>query len=362
MVLLEKPKQLISSASTVRDGASHYRECVDQLGDGACFVGISPAMQALRQYAELLAKIDAPVLITGEVGSGKETVARLIHALSQRSANPFVAITCAAMLGHTLEDEFFGSTSGTLGRGTPHPGRPENWQRGTVFLNDIVDMPMANQAQLIHILKEHQFIRNGNTAPTDLDVRILASTGSLLKHAIAEHKLRSDLYYSLSAFVLHVPPLRERREDIPLLVEHFLRQEANHFDLPVRRLSSEIMRTCEVHLWPGNLRQLQNLIRQYAVLGDEDLLRKSLQQSSTAYSGGTPIERDQEPGESRPGLRSLVRVVRDRTEKDLIVSALEHTRWNRKLAAQKLNISYRSLLYKIEEHHLNPPAKGPDAG
>lgn len=356
MVLLEKPNQVTSSASAARDGVWQHRECRNQGGDGSYFVGVSPAMQALRQYAELLAKIDAPVLITGEIGSGKETIARLIHVLSRRSANPFVAITCAAMQGHTLEEELFGSGSGILGNGAPRPGSPDNCQRGTVFLNDIVDMPMGNQAQLIHILKEHQFVRDGSGAPTDVDIRILASTGSVLKHAIAEHKLRSDLYYSLSAFVLHVPALRERPEDIPLLVEHFLRQAASHFDLPVRQLSAGIMRACEAHLWPGNLRQLQNVIRQYAVLGDEELLLKSLQQNPT-YSRMLPGERDQEPGESRPGLKSLVRLVRDRTEKDLIVSALELTGWNRKVAAQKLNISYRSLLYKIEEHHLSPPKK-----
>ena len=362
VALLEQSNQLTSSASAARDGASHSYKSVDQLGNGASFIAVSPAMHALREYAEALANIDAPALITGEVGSGKETVARLIHSLSQRSANRFLAINCAGMPGYAFAKELLGTRSNTPASSPSRESELGNCQRGTVFLSDILDLPQSNQAQLIYILKKRQFFRNGSSAPADVDVRILAATGSPLERALTEHKLRNDLYYSLSAFVLRVPPLRERREDIPCLVEHFLRREAHHFDLPIRRLSSGIMQACEAHFWPGNLRQLQNVIRQYAVVGDEQFLLKSLEQNSTTYSQCTADQPDQSPREARPGLKSLVRIIRDKTERDLIVNALRETEWNRKLAAQKLLISYRSLLYKIEEYHLTPSKKQHAAG
>lgn len=317
-------------------------------------------MHALRRYAEALAKTDAPALITGESGSGKETIARLIHALSRRAAGPFLTITCAGMPVDALEQELFGTAS--AGFAHRHSGRGElkNCQDATLFLSDIVDMPSANQAQLVHILRKRQFFRSGSNTPTDANVRILTATGSPLESTLTEQKLRNDLYYSVSAFVLHVPPLRDRREDIPCLIEHFLQREANRFDLPARRMSCGTMRACEVHFWPGNVRQLQNVIRQYALVGDEELVRKSVEQDPTTCNQQT----DNEPRlwEQRPGLKSVVRVVRDKTENDLIASALEQTGWNRKMAAQLLNISYRSLLYKIEEYHLSPHKEPPMAG
>ena len=355
MVLPDKSEDLTTTASPAHGELSHGQNCLAPRGDGVCFIGASPTMQALRQYAETLAKIDSPILITGEIGTGKETVARLVHCLSQRSAAPFLAITCAGMPAHALEEELFGRASDASA--PLLPDKAPSCQHGTLFLSDLADMPLASQAQLIHMLGRQRFFGTRTNAPIDADVRILAATSFPLERAIAEQKLRNDLYYALSAFTLHVPPLRERREDIPCLVGHFLEKAASHFDLPPRPLSPEAKEALEAHFWPGNVRQLQNVIRQYAVVGDEKLLLESLHQNSKSYNQHTANDGEQRVQEQKPGLKSLVRIIRDKTEKDLISSALEQTGWNRKLAAQLLNISYRNLLYKIEEYNLSPAAK-----
>ena len=208
---------------------------IEQIGEDVFFVAASPTMRKLRAQAELLAQVSAPVLISGENGSGKELAARLIHKLSVRSGFRFLKINCATLPGDVLESELFGVAARRNGR--TKPSKLELCQRGTLFLDEITEMPMSLQTKLLHVLQDGYFVRPGAGQRVEMDVRILAATQVNIEQAIAERKLREDLYYRLSAFTVHVPALRQRKEEIPLLLGHFMNQLARRYSLPARIFS-----------------------------------------------------------------------------------------------------------------------------
>ena len=358
MPLLDDSVGLTLVSPDIADSHSFsFSSPVEEFGDGTWFVAASPAMRLLRRQVQLIAQIDAPVFIVGESGSGKETVARLIHALSKRSQFTFLRISCAAIPRAALEKELFGSArEDSSSEGQPWPGKVERCQHGTVFLSDVLDMPARTQARLLYVLKHQQFFRDSRGTPIDSDVRFLAAASSGVEQALAHKTLRRDLYDSLSAFVLHVPPLRERREDIPLLIDHLMHRLSRTLGLTIRNLSPATLTACEAYTWPGNLRELENVVKQYMVVGDQESLRKGIEQK-TAESrppGLGPIA-DTLSRAKEPGLKLFMRTLRERTEKQIISGALDQTQWNRKAAARMLHISYRNLLYKIEEHRLTAP-------
>jgi len=218
-------------------------------------------------------------------------------------------------------------------------------------------MPPSVQAKLLHLLQERECFRLGGDSPVTTNVRIIAATSMHMNEALASKRLREDLYYRLSAFTVQVPALRHRRLEIPLLLDRFMRQLAAQYGLPVRPFSRTVLDACQGYSWPGNLRELESVVKRYVVMGDEELvlneLRRGEENLSVAADLATP--ENYEPAEDpAAGLRSLVQSVKGEAEKGAIAAALEQTRWNRKAAARLLKVSYRTLLYKIQQYHISP--------
>src|SRR5580704_3069818 len=242
---------------------------IEPIGEDMFFVAASPTMRKLRAQAELLAQVNAPLLIVGESGSGKQLAARLIHKLSVRSGFRFIKLNCAALPADLLESELFGHEGALTGNGRTKPSKFELCEKGTLFLDKITEMSLGLQAKLLHVMQEGYFVRLGGESRVAMDVRILASTDVNIEQAIADRKLREDLYYRLSAFTVHVPALRQRRDEIPLLLGHFMNQLAKRYGLPPRSFSPAVLEACQAYNWPGNLREVEQFVKRYLVAGDE---------------------------------------------------------------------------------------------
>ena len=331
----------------------NYAGEVEDLGDETFFVAASPNMRKLRSQAALVAHVDIPVLMLGESGTGKEVMARLIHKLSPRAHRTFLKVNCAAVPADLLESELFGYEAGAF-TGATHakPGKFEICNKGTILLDEIGEMPPSLQAKLLHVLQDQQFSRLGSRSVTKTDVRILAATNINIPEALASKRLREDLYYRLNAFTLQIPPLRERKEEIPILLKHFMTQLSEQYARPPLPFNPELLRACISYHWPGNLRELGNFVKRYLVLGDEKLaineLRPRTDGSGAQFDPAAP-RNGSEPG---GGLKSLARSAKDEAEAEAIAKALDETNWNRKQAAALLQISYKALLYKIRQYGL----------
>jgi two-component system response regulator AtoC len=326
----------------------------DELSPELFFIAASPAMRKVRAQAAQVAKINVPILMLGESGTGKEVVARLIHKLSPRAHRTFLKVNCAALPADLLESELFGYEPGAFtGANRPKPGKFELCNHGTILLDEIGEMPTSLQAKLLHVLQDQQFSRLGGRTTITVDVRILAATNVNIQQAIAAKRLREDLYYRLNAFTMNLPPLRERREEIPLLLKHFMSLLSERFARPSLPISEELIEACTRYHWPGNLRELENLVKRYLILGDETLIISELDPQNSIMAG---IPQPRRPGET-PDLKSLVRGLKDEAEMQAIGDALEQTKWNRKEAARMLNISYKALLYKIRQYGIDPQAE-----
>jgi two-component system response regulator AtoC len=369
---LVRPLQPQQLANAIRRSLLSYSDGTDsevvtdeieQLGDDMFFVAASPTMRKLRAQAELLAQVSAPVLIMGENGSGKDLAARLIHKLSVRSGFRFLKVNCAALPGDLLESELFGVINGS---GPTKPGKFELCQRGTLFLDEITEMPISLQVKLLHALRHGHFFSPGGESRVEMDVRIMAATQANIEQAIADRELQEDLYYRLSAFTVHVPALRQRKEEIPLLLGHFMNQLARRYSLPARIFSAPALEACQRHSWPGNLRELEKFVKRYLVTGegepgldgldgDGDMVFGNSYVPQAAGKAGAMAESGQSQG-GASGLKSLIQSVKGKAERNAITTALEQARWNRKAAARLLKVSYRTLLYKIEQYHMSPPA------
>ena len=326
----------------------NYPGEVEELADDTFFIAASPAMRKLRSQAALVANVDIPVLMLGESGTGKEVMARLIHKLSPRAHRTFLKVNCAAVPADLLESELFGYEAGAFtGANHAKPGKFEICNKGTILLDEIGEMPPSLQAKLLHVLQDQQFSRLGSRSVIKVDVRILAATNINIPEALANKRLREDLYYRLNAFTLQVPPLRERKEEIPILLKHFMARMADEYARPQLPFSPELMQACMNYSWPGNLRELNNFVKRYLVLGDDKLAINELHPKSDAhgaqFAGG-------HYGDAGGGLKSVARGAKDEAEAEAIRKALEETNWNRKQAASLLQISYKALLYKIRQY------------
>jgi DNA-binding NtrC family response regulator len=329
---------------------------VEELSDELFFVAASPAMRKIREQVSQVANVNVPVLMLGESGSGKEVVARLIHKLSPRAQRTFLKVNCAALPADLLESELFGYEPGAFtGATRSKPGKFELCDKGTILLDEIGEMPPILQAKLLHVLQDQQFSRLGSRSMVTVDVRILAATNVDIQQAIAAKKIREDLYYRLNAFTVHVPPLRERREEIPLLIRHFMGLFATRYARAPLPVSPTLVTACLHYFWPGNLRELENFVKRYLILGDEQLALSELE--SKEKEAGPPTDQPAEPlvTQDRNDLKSLVRGLKDEAEREAITRALERTRWNRKEAARRLGISYKALLYKIRRYNIDEP-------
>ena len=355
-------RRVLESESKAMARAANYTvkspEVIEDLEDNLFFLAASPAMKQIRAQVALVAKVDVPVLLLGESGVGKEILARLIHKMSIRAHRPMLKVNCAALPAELLESELFGYEVGAFtGASKPKPGKFELCHKGTILLDEIGEMSAPLQAKLLHVLQDGQFSRLGGRANITVDVRVLAATNVDVQTAIANRTLREDLYYRLNAFTMNIPPLRERREEIPLLLKHFMNRLSESFGKTPLQLSDRLMQECLRYHWPGNLRELGNFVKRFLVLEDEAVAIEELQMKSRGVSGG---EFDQDSGNehSSGDLKALVRNLKDDAECKEIQKALQNANWNRKLAAASLNISYKALLYKIKQHGLCPPTPG----
>jgi DNA-binding NtrC family response regulator len=325
-------------------------EAMEELGDDLTFVAASPAMRKIHSQVMQLANVDVPVLMLGESGTGKEVVSRLIHKLSSRANRTFLKVNCAALPGELLESELFGYEPGAFtGAVRPKPGKFELCNKGTILLDEIAEMPPGLQAKLLHVLQDQQFSRLGSRSVVKVDVRILAATNVNIPQAIESKRFREDLYYRLNAFTIHVPPLRERREEIPILLRHFMTRFAAKYARPPLPLSATLIETATKYSWPGNLRELENFVKRYLILGEESMALSELGlKEQQAYEGEEKEKKG--PSGRSDDLKSLVRSLKDQAEMEAISRVLEQTNWNRKEASKILNISYKALLYKIRRY------------
>jgi two-component system, NtrC family, response regulator AtoC len=328
------------------------REYCDTITEDLCFLAASPQMVRIRQQIMQIAPVDVPVFIYGESGVGKEVVARLIHMRSTRRSQPFIKVNCAALPGELLESELFGFEQGAFtGAVRSKPGKFELATKGTIFLDEIAEMSPHLQAKLLHVLQDHQFSRLGGRQLIEVDVRVLAATNVEIQEAMKSGRLREDLYYRLNVLSINVPPLRERATEIPLLFRHFLQKYSEKFNKAPVIPSQHLMEAAVRYPWPGNLRELENFVKRYVILEDDEGSFRELLEMSATRQRISP--REEAAPVREQGLKALVRSLKDEAEMEAIGDALEKTHWCRKDAAKMLGISYKALLYKIRQFGLD---------
>jgi DNA-binding NtrC family response regulator len=331
---------------------------MEELDGHGFFLAACPAMIQMHKNIRLLASVDYPVLILGESGVGKEIVARLLHKYHARRNNEFINVNTAAIPSELLESELFGYEAGAFtGAIKAKPGKFELADKGTLLLDEIGEMSLQMQAKLLHVLQDGSFSRLGSRSSTQVDVRILAATNVNMEEAIKEKRFREDLYYRINAFTVVVPSLRERREEIPMLIE----QMANRASASAGRepfvISKGLIEAAQEYQWPGNLRELRNFVTRLLVLQDqdsayEDLRSKTRAKSDAADMRVAPAYQAGAQENSQLGMKGVVNDIKHQTESRMIKEALSASGWNRRRAASNLNISYRALLYKIQQHGL----------
>jgi len=349
--LLADSTRELDDSDACRETCEHFEHVENDIS----FLAVSPAMRKIRAQVAQVAKVDIPVLLLGESGVGKEVLARLIHKLSRRSGKTMVKVNCAALPLDLLESELFGYEPGAFtGANRSKPGMLELCDKGTIFLDEIGEMSPTVQAKLLHVLQDGRFSRLGGRSNVTSDFRVLAATNINVKEAIGTKAFREDLYYRLNAFTINVPPLRERYEEVPILVKHFMQQFSEKYDCLPAECSSNLVRACLRYSWPGNLRELGNFIKRYMVLRDEAAAIAELEEQQTPSRIDVEFS-DEDTVISAGGLKSMVQDLKERAEPKIIERVLITTRWNCKAAAKQLKISYKALLYKMKQYRVFPP-------
>ncbi|MBV8894246.1 MAG: sigma-54-dependent Fis family transcriptional regulator [Acidobacteria bacterium] len=320
---------------------------VQSLGEippAAIVFGRSETMLAVRERLEKVAAANVPVLIQGESGTGKDIIARMIHAQSPWRVGPFVKVNCPAIPGTLLESELFGYEKGAFtGAYGTKPGRVEMAHRGTLFLDEISELDLGLQSKLLQLLQDGQFCRIGAQEDKKVEVRVVCATNRRLEEEIENGTFRQDLFYRINVVNLYLPPLRERRGDIADLANYFLEYYNQKYNCRARTLSPELVSVLQKYHWPGNIRELENLIKRYVILGNEEVITSDL------------VTREQEyfnpeiPIDGQVSLKKITRQAVRELERKVILKVLQTHHWNRKQAARALSISYRALLYKIRD-------------
>jgi len=304
----------------------------------------NPQMLRIIDIARHVASADVPVLILGESGVGKEVVASFIHEQSNRSDGPFVKVNCAALPHELLESELFGYERGAFtGAIRDKMGKFEQADKGTLLLDEIGEMSPHLQAKLLHVLQDAEFSRLGGKKPVRVNVRVLAATNKKLKEAVLKGEFRNDLYFRLNVIKFEVPPLRDRREDIPLLCTHFVEKYRERYQSPVQQFPKDLIEAFLRYDWPGNVRQLENVVKRYLILPDADIaseLRGNSQEQVVPVHTGNV------------SLKEVAGHAAEMAEKEVVLRVLEETGWNRKESARRLKISYKALRNKLKKWQL----------
>jgi two-component system, NtrC family, response regulator AtoC len=341
-------------------------------------LGMSEKMREVRELITRVADTDVTVLIRGESGTGKELVARAVHDASPRRGRVFVKVNCAALPSELLESELFGFERGAFtGAIQQKPGKFEFAHQGTMFLDEVSEMQPSLQSKLLQVLQDGEFARLGGREDVHVDVRVVAATNRDLEVAVAEGQFREDLFFRLNVVCITLPPLRQRRDEIPALTDLFLRRYAQHYNRPRIALDPDTVRLFDAYEWPGNVRELENMIKRAVVLGSDASIRQelgdvlagrqarpgpipALQPTASApppappaHQAASPLPAVAVPALPVGSLKDIARHAAREAERTLIFRTLQQTRWNRREAAEILGISYKALLYKIKEAELD---------
>jgi two-component system, NtrC family, response regulator AtoC len=374
-----EPKELELRITKVLDKqrlvteVTQLREQVRRQSDFTMLFGTSPKMEEVKMTIEQVADTTATVLIRGESGTGKEVVARMVYSQSSRHEKPFVKVNCAAIPHELLESELFGYEPGAFtGANRQKLGKFDLANNGTIFLDEISEMHPALQAKLLHVLQDGEFARLGGKRDIAVDVRVLAATNKPLERAVEEGMFREDLFYRLNVVTIHIPPLRERREEIPIFLDFFMRKYSEYYGKQPPPFSDYAVSRMIEYSWPGNIRELENLAKRYVIVGNEPQIIRELSTHKpiiSSTSGASPIwglkdtaaqagpvvvqppavPNDVNPATGEmPSLLEIGRRAAMLAEREAIERVLAQTRWNRRQAAKILKISYKALLNKLK--------------
>jgi DNA-binding NtrC family response regulator len=325
----------------------------------------SAEMRRVCEIARMAARTDVPVLITGESGVGKEVLARFIHNHSPRANGPLIKVNCAALPNDLLESELFGYERGAFtGAITEKPGKFELANGGTILLDEIGEMSPNLQAKLLHVLQDGEFSRLGGNRQLRVDARVLASTNRNLEEAVANREFRNDLYFRLNVIRIKIPPLRERRQEIVSFSNHFFHKYAEKYGSHIQELPSTFLQTLVNHDWPGNLRQLENVIKRYLILNEMEIeavgTPETVQPKALGSSEPQSIQPPPQPIPSEiSSLKEVGELAAENAQREVVLRMLRETNWNRKLAARRLNICYKALLNKIKKWQIQRPPSSP---
>jgi two-component system response regulator AtoC len=342
-------------------------------------LGTSEQMKEVRELIERVADTDVTVLVRGESGTGKELVARAVHKASPRRDRTFVKVNCAALPAELLESELFGFERGAFtGAIQQKPGKFEFANHGTMFLDEISEMGPPLQSKLLQVLQDGVFARLGGRQDVRVDVRVVAATNRDLESAVQQGQFREDLYFRLNVVCITLPPLRQRRDEIGPLTEHFLARYSEHYNKPRLAMATDTLRLFAEYEWPGNVRELENLVKRMVILGSDTAIRRELADAiagrylrvgpipalqpsvavapAVAVAAAAPVARPAPPPPAPAlsgSLKDIGRTAAREAERELISRTLQQTRWNRREAAEILGISYKALLYKIKDAELD---------
>jgi len=364
---LEKPVNneelllLINRALEVKKLETEVEELKSELHHRYSFaniVGTSGRMNSIFQMMDRIARVDGTVLITGESGTGKELVARAIHFAGPRADGPFVVANCGAIPRDLIESEFFGHSKGAFTDArTETTGRFESAQHGTIFLDEIGELPLEAQVKLLRAIGEREIVKVGGTKTIPVDVRVIAATNKVLDEEIRKGTFREDLYYRLAVLSVHLPPLRERREDIPLLCEHFLKKFAAELKTSVRKITEAALDRLIRYSWPGNIRELENIIYESLVLSDQPVLGEAdlpprIRIGFPADESENPEASEASPPLKADTLKGAAQAAAENAEKSLIEKALREAGGNKTEAARILGVSRKTLFNKLKSFRL----------
>ena len=346
---LELAIQNVIEKQKLKEEVKTLKRQLDSYVEADDILSTNPKVLRIKEIAKQVADTDVPVLISGESGVGKEVLARFVHNHSTRHDKPFVKVNCAALPDDLLESELFGYERGAFtGALNEKPGKFELADKGTILLDEIGEMTPHLQAKLLHVLQDSEYCRLGGKRTVRVDARVLASTNVNLEEHVSNGKFREDLYFRLNVIRVTIPPLRERREDIPILCNYFICKYRDRYKSTLDEMSPSLLDSFLRYDWPGNIRQLENAVKRYLILPDMNMnLSEAKDQEGNVAAA--PVK----PKEDRMSLKDVATRAAEHAEKELVLRVLEETSWNRKQAARRLNICYKALLNKLKRWQLD---------